>query len=120
LPKLPVDGAYHLWGGKRISEEWDGKNRKLMLTVQGPAGVQDTLVVGCGNQGIKELAVNGKQEPFFFDAAQGLVHGKVTFTSRPLKIEVLCSPNSANALSESPIVAAPLASIVAGRAEEKP
>ncbi len=108
LRQLPAEGAYHLWGGKRISEEWDGKQRKFTLTLQGPAGLQDTLFIGCVGQDIEQVNVSGKPEQFFFDPAQGLVHGKVTFTTQPLKIEVLCSPNSANALPAHPVAPGPL------------
>lgn len=115
MRQVPAEGAYHVWGGKRISEEWDGKKRRLTLAIQGPAGLQDTLLIGCGKEGIEQVNVSGKGEPFCFDAAQGLVHGKVTFTSQPLKVEVLCSSNAANALPESPVAAGPLAFVFSAR-----
>jgi hypothetical protein len=80
-----------LCGGKRISEAWDSRKRILTLTIQGPAGLQDTIFIGCENQGIKQVKVNGKPASFFVDVAQRMVHGPVTFTARPLKIEVICS-----------------------------
>jgi hypothetical protein len=115
LRQLPPEGAYHLWGGKRLSEVWDDQTRKLTLTIQGPAGLQDTIFVGCVSQGIEQVSVGGKREPFFFDPAQGLVHGKVTFTSQPLKVEVLCSPSAANGLPDSPVPAGPLGHLLSGR-----
>jgi hypothetical protein len=105
----PAEGAYHLWGGKRISEAWDGKQRKLTLATLGPAGLQDTLFLGCVNQTIEQVQVGGKREPFFLDAAQGVVHGQVTFTAQPLRVEVFCSANAVNALPERPMPAGPLA-----------
>jgi hypothetical protein len=60
--------------------------------------------------------VGGKQADFFYDPAQGLAHGDVTFTGKPLKIEVNCSPEKANALPEKPVAAAPL--VLQGALEE--
>ena len=115
LRQLPAEGAYHVWGGKRISEVWNGQKRKLTLTIQGPAGLEETLFLGCVNQGIAQVNIGGKREPFFSDAAQGLVHGKVTFTSQPLKVEVLCGPRAANGLPEGPVPAGPLAHCLSAR-----
>ncbi|MGZ5517594.1 MAG: hypothetical protein ACXWJX_07845 [Limisphaerales bacterium] len=100
LRSLPAEGPYHLWGGKRLSETWNG--RKLTLTIQGPAGLQDTIFIGCENQGIEQVKVNGKSASFSFDPAQRMAHGPVTFTSRPLKIEVNCSPDADNKLPTHP------------------
>ena len=109
LRPLPAQGAYHLWGGKRISEEWDAGRRQLILAIQGPSGVQETLFLGGIQQGIERVQVNGKTEPFFFDPAQGLVHGNVTFSSPPLILEVLGSPSAAHLLPQRPIPAGSLA-----------
>jgi hypothetical protein len=93
-------------GGKRLSEIWNG--RKLTLTLHGPAGLQDTTFIACGNQGIDHVNVNGKPASFFFDPAQRLAHGPVTYTSRPLKIEVICSPGDDNKLPTRPATPDPL------------
>jgi len=109
LRQLPVQGAYHLWGGKRIAEEWDRKKSKLTLSIQGPAGLEETLFLGCVKLGVERVLVDGKPQPFFFDQAQGLIHGKVKFASQPLKVECLCSPNGIHALPQGPVAASPLA-----------
>ncbi len=89
LRERPADAPCHLWGGKRISETWNGKTRKLTFTVHGPAGLRDTLFLWTGKHHIKQVVVAGKQVPFSSDPAQGLANGEVTFTTDPLEIEVL-------------------------------
>jgi len=106
LRAAPADAPAHLWGGKRLSEVWDGKARILTFSVQGPAGLQDTVFLGGAQQGLQEVLVAGRPALFFFDAAQGLAHGLVTFTAEPLRIEVRCSQDGANRLPEKPVSAA--------------
>ena len=100
LCAAPAAAPFHLWGGKRLAETWDAKTRKLTFTVHGPAGLQDTVFLGGAKHGLQEVLVGGKPAPFFFDPAQGLAHGLVTFVAEPLRIEVLCSPEGANRLPE--------------------
>ncbi len=98
LRAKPADAPYHVWGGKRIAENWDGDSHQLSLTIDGPAGLKETVYIGAGNRGVRQVLVAGKPSEFFLDSAQGLVHGNVTFTSEPLKIDVICSPDGANGL----------------------
>ena len=107
LRLAPTNAPFHLWGGKRISEVWDGKTRKLTLAVHGPAGLQDMVFLAGASKGLQQVLVGGKPAPFYFDPAQGLTYGLVTFTSRPLTIEVLCSRDGANHLPEKPAAADP-------------
>jgi hypothetical protein len=98
LRAAPENAPFHLWGGKRISERWKGKARRLTLAVHGPLGLEATVFLGGANCGLEQVLVGGKPAPFFFDPAQGLAYGQVTFTSKPLAIEVLCSRDGANHL----------------------
>jgi len=109
LRQEPVNAPFHVWGGKRISERWDARRRKLSLEIIGPAGLRDTIFIAGAGQGIQQLLVGGKRAEFFFDPSQGLAHGDMTFTVKPLRIEVLCSANGANTLPEKAIVADALA-----------
>jgi hypothetical protein len=109
LRQQSADAPYHLWGGKRLSETWDGKTRKLTFTVQGPAGLQETLFVGGARHGLQRVVVAGEDAPFAFDPAQGLAHGPITFTSGPVKIEVIGAPDGVNHLPDKPVTADPLA-----------
>jgi hypothetical protein len=104
-PEIPQ----HLWGGKRISETWDAKKRNLTIELHGPAGLQDTIYVRSGKPGIEQILVASQPAPFFFDPVQGLAHGSMTFTSEPVKVEVLCSPGGANRLPEKRVTPDPLA-----------
>lgn len=103
--KTPADAPCHLWGGKRINETWDGNARKLTFTINGPSGLQETVVILAAKHGVQKVTVGGEPAAFFLDAAQGLAHGLVTFPSEPVKIEVICSPDGVGGLPEKPLVA---------------
>jgi len=109
LRQLPADAPFHVWGGKRISERWDAKKQKLTMEIHGPVGLRDTMFIAGANAGVQQVVVAGQRADFSFDPAQGLAHGPVTFAARPVRVEVLCSPDRANALPEKPVTADPLA-----------
>jgi hypothetical protein len=111
--QLPTQGAYHVWGGKRLAEDWDPAKGQLTLCLQAPAGLCETVVLGSVGLGIRQVKVGGKEQPFCLDTAQGLVHGAVVFPAEPVKIEVLCASDCGERLPRAPIPAAPLASPVA-------
>ncbi len=108
LRQAPDNALFHLWGGKRISEAWDGEARKLVLTIQGPAGLRDAVFIGGARQGIQQVLVAGKPAPFFIDSTQGLAHGMVTFTRDPLRLEVLGSANGTSKLPEEAVLPDPV------------
>ncbi len=105
LRQLPSAAPFHVWGGKRIAERWDARKRTLTVEIHGPAGLRETVFVAAANYGIQQILVAGKGADFFFDPAQRLAHGQVTFSAKPLKLEVLCSPDGAGMLPESPVTA---------------
>lgn len=98
--QVPSAAPFHVWGGKRISELWDASKRTLTFEIHGPAGLRDTIFIGGAKPGIKMVVVGGKHADFYFDPAQGLAHGDVTFTAKPLKVEVHCAPRGGNELPE--------------------
>ena len=53
-------------------------------------------------QGLQEVWSQESRCRSFFDPAQGLAHGLVTFTAEPVRIEVRCC-TTANACPRSPI-----------------
>lgn len=108
MRQTPADAPCHLWGGKRISETWDSNVRNLTFTIAGPSDLQETVFIHGAKHGVQKVMVGGEPAGFFFDSAQGLAHGTVKFTSEPVKIEVICSPDSAGGLPEKPIVADPV------------
>lgn len=108
LQRVPVEGVFHLWGGKRISEQWDNRKRKLSITIQGPAGLENTVFFAPIGPAVQQVSVAGKPAPFFFDRARGLVHGQVVFQSKPIELVVSCSAAGASSLPEKPAPAAPL------------
>jgi hypothetical protein len=98
-----ADVPCHIWGGKRLSESWNSKQRKLTFQLQGPAGLADTIFVGGSKQGIEKILVAGRPGDFAFDSSREVAHGVVTFTPDPLKIEVFYSTRHGNALPEKAV-----------------
>ena len=99
LRSQSAEAPAHLWGGKRLSETW--QHRKLTLTLHGPVGLQDTVCVWAANYGVEKVLADGKEANFSFDPVQKIAHGTVTFTGKPLKLEVFCCDRNANKLSEA-------------------
>ena len=108
LRRLPEAPVYHLWGGKRICESWDGGNRRLSFEVHGPLGLQDGVYIGVADGRVTGVKVNGERAEFFFDPARGLAHGAVTFTQDPVTVEVTWAPDKQAGLPEKAITADPL------------
>ncbi len=108
LRQQPSDAPFQVWGGKRISERWDARKRKLALEVQAPAGLNDEIFIAGVKRGIQKVTIAGQPANFTFDPVQDLAHGTLTFTGRPVKVEVFCSPDGANALPEKAVTADPL------------
>jgi hypothetical protein len=105
LRPVQADAPYHLWGGKRLGERWDAKARRLTFTIDGPVGLHETLLIGCGKHGIRQVLIAGKPAPFGYDAAQGIAHGPVTFVDGPVQVEAVFSTDGDNSLPEKPITA---------------
>lgn len=87
LREAPPGAAYHQWGGKRISEQWDAAARKLSLRLYGPAGLEQWVVLGTGGNTLGQVAVNSQPSAFFCDPERGLAYGKVTFGYEPVLLE---------------------------------
>jgi hypothetical protein len=108
LRRLPDDGPRHLWGGKRIAEEWNAEKDILTLELQGPPGSERTVLVAVGAGPIGEVRVDGKPATFHLDAARRIVHGKVRFGAAPLRVEVSATSADRDVLPEGPIPPAEL------------
>ena len=91
--EVSVNTPYHLWGGKRISETWDAEGRKLVLRLQAPAGLKDSVLLAGAGRGIERVTVDGEPAGFFLDASRGIAHGTVTFAAQPVTIEAAFSRN---------------------------
>lgn len=103
LRESPPDGPFHLWGGKKLSENWDRRQRRLTVTLQGPPGLEDTVFLAPGEEAIRTVRAGGKPQSFFLDPEQGLVHGRVTFARDPLVLEVSCAQAGANSLPHASV-----------------
>ena len=97
-----ADAHAHVWGGKRLTEVWQSRRQLLALNLHGPPGLTDTVFVWVGDRGVKKVLVNGKDVAFCVDSNQRLAHGPVTFTSKPLKVEIFCGDRSADQIPEAP------------------
>ncbi|MCR4412118.1 MAG: hypothetical protein NUV77_06795 [Thermoguttaceae bacterium] len=89
--ELPDHSLYHLWGGKRISEQWDAPSGKLTIELHGPLGLEETVLIGLRTKRCGEVRVNGNRSSFSLDPAQETVHAKVIFGPAPVCIEVMGS-----------------------------
>ncbi|MGW8180231.1 MAG: hypothetical protein ACWGQW_15945, partial [bacterium] len=103
LRELPGGVPYHLWGGKRISESWDNENRKLILKVQGPVGLQDMLLIAGNKHGFQRIKISGQPASFFFDPSRQIAQGTVTFGAEPVTVEITCSRNGLTNLRHKPV-----------------
>jgi hypothetical protein len=82
---------YHLWGGKRLSESWNGSANKLRFRIEGPPGLQETVFIGnCIHPNV-QVTVNGKPANFSLDRTQRIAFGRVTFSEKPTWVEVIMS-----------------------------
>jgi hypothetical protein len=100
---LPKNAPYHLFGGKRISESWSEKGRKLVVMLHAPSGLKETVLVGAADRGIESIMVDGKPAKFFLDSSRVIAHGEVTFAARPVAVEVRFSPESRSKLTTKAI-----------------
>ncbi len=101
---IPTDAVYHQWGGKRISENWDVESKILSLDIHGPIGLEDTIFFGMGDNGIKQVNVNGSAAEFFVDPNRNVIHGNVTFSEQPIRLEVICTRDGSTRLPIQSIV----------------
>ena len=97
-----LEAPAHVWGGKRLTEAWQSRRQLLTLNLHGPPGLTDTVFVWVGDRGVSKVLVDGKQTKFSLDPTQGVVHGPVTFTSRPIKVELFISDRISGHLPEAP------------------
>jgi hypothetical protein len=101
--QAPEGAVYHLWGGKRISEDWDGSAGKLLVRLYGPAGMEDSVFLMTGSRGIEQVTVDGKRAELFADPVSKVIHGKVTFRREPIVLEVICTRDGASRLPSRPL-----------------
>jgi hypothetical protein len=98
--EVPAYPIYHQWGGKRITEEWDGAAHVLTVSLHGPATLTDRVVFATGNTGIAKVTVNGAPAEFFVEPRRGVVHGDVTFEREPVEVVVRCAADGSNGLPQ--------------------
>jgi len=91
IRESPEGAVYHQWGGKRISETWDGQASRLSLRLFGPPGLLDTVFIGTGGRGIEQVTIDGKRADFFVDESGKMAHGNATFGREPILIEATCT-----------------------------
>jgi hypothetical protein len=96
-----ADAPAHLWGGKRLAETWRPGRRQLTISLQGPPGLTDTAFVWVGDRGVSKVLLDGKEAKFSLDSTQGVVHGPVTFSSRPVKVDLFLGDRSSGRLPEA-------------------
>ena len=79
LREYPHNAVGHLWGGKRISEIWNEKKRKLTFEINGPVGLQETVFVGGALHGFEKNHCRRKTSGILLRSGPGtsLRHGSI-------------------------------------------
>jgi hypothetical protein len=103
LRRVPKAGAFAVWGGRRLRETWDAAAGRLRLELDGPATLNDVVVIEPGDKPIGEVRVGGQPAKFFFDPAKGIMHGRVTYGREPTVVEATAAPDAASRLPEQPL-----------------
>jgi hypothetical protein len=78
----------HLWGGKRIAEQWEPAEQRLAVQLSGPAGLSDSVYLSAGSRPISSVTVNGQLAKFSLSPDGSLIHGPITFRTDPILLEV--------------------------------
>ena len=81
---------FHLWGGKRLAEEWNATEKMLSMLLQGPTGLEDWVILGTGKDIFSHVSVNNEPGDFCYDPDSQLVFGKVIYTKGPVLLEAYC------------------------------
>jgi hypothetical protein len=55
-----------------------------------------------GDRGLSKVLVDGREAKFLLDSTQGLIHGPITFTNRPIEVDVFLCDRTSNRLAEAP------------------
>lgn len=108
LRQLRANEPIHVWGGKRISENWNSRKRTLTFEIQGPPELKETIFITGMGSAVAQVFVDEEPAAFSFDPTQNLLHGEVTFTPAPLKIEVRYASDSTQHLPEKSVSPSPL------------
>jgi hypothetical protein len=92
LHPIDAEQPQHIWGGKRIEEQWDPAAKRLSVRLSAPAGVTDSVFLSPGAEPIAAITVNGKPADFAQGAEGTFLHGEVTFTHEPVLLEIELGP----------------------------
>jgi hypothetical protein len=103
LRPVPAHGPCHLWGGKRIAEQWNPLAAELSCELHGPSGLEDLVILADPDRIVQEVRVQGKPARFLRDPASGMVYGSVVFADDPIRLEARCPPRGLSQLPEQPV-----------------
>lgn len=109
---------FHLWGGKRLEEQWNPERGRLTVKLLGPPGLKETVLIALNGRRIAGVIVNGQKADFQLDRRQAIAQGTVEFKGEPIVVEAVFGNDEEAALSESQLTPLPLAEIY-GRAGQQ-
>jgi len=105
MRNVPDNKPFHLWGGKRLAERWDEKEKTLAVVLEGPAGLEDWVVLDTGGRKISHVAMGNNTADFYRDSEGLLVFGKIIYTGNPVTLIAYCEPTKCpGKLSIKPIM----------------
>ena len=103
IRKTPGGNPCHLWGGKRIAEAWNAQKGVLSVLLEGPEGVEETILLVAGNHRFNQVSVDAAPANFYYDPQQRLTHGKITFKKGPVRLDALSVEDTGTGLPEVPL-----------------
>lgn len=89
LRGITKEKPIHIWGGKRISEEWDENEKSLSLKLDAPLNILENILLFCNDENVmKKVEVNGiiLIEPSHAVVKPNFVSVSVKFTAQPTDV----------------------------------
>lgn len=91
IRNIPSDIPSHLWGGKRISEHWDDKNKILKIKLDAPPHSEENILILKNKSTIKKLTINDIHTVGTDYQDDGIISLKTLYSPPPATIKIYTS-----------------------------